>query len=205
MYVAAGRGGDQSGCMDFVVAATHFSKKYWADARDCCEGWGPTAGKQDHWYVVAVEHFTGSTGSPSEMCGAAEGVDPEGASRLWDREAARRSLKVSAVLMAYMYLHPPCGQANSAAPGFPATTAPLTPAPLTLPLSPCLHNPFPFFSTLPLSVCFTPAAEQTLLLKCVRVGTYHPTIAGPGCYAMKPEDYDKLRQFFAPLVADVQG
>ena len=139
------------------------------------------------------------------MYGAAEGVGWEGASRLWDKEAVRRSLTVSAVFMAYMYLHPPCGHANSAVPGFPATNALLTPAPLTLPLSPCLHNPFRFFSTSPSPVCFTPAAEQTLLLKCLRVGTYHPTIAGPGCYAMKPEDYDKLRQFFAPLVADVQG
>ncbi len=39
------------------------------------------------------------------------------------------------------------------------------------------------------------------LIRCLRSGTYNPS-SNVGCYAMRPEDYDTLRGFFAPLIAE---
>ena len=55
---------------------------------------------------------------------------------------------------------------------------------------------------------FTRAYYDTLsptnkdaLLRCVRSGTYNPD-SSVGCYAMRPDDYDTLKGFFGPLIAD---
>ena len=48
------------------------------------------------------------------------------------------------------------------------------------------------------------AENKAALIRCVRSGTYNPD-SGVGCYAMRPEDYDELRGFFAPLIADYHG
>ncbi|KAG1668635.1 hypothetical protein FOA52_002488 [Chlamydomonas sp. UWO 241] len=45
---------------------------------------------------------------------------------------------------------------------------------------------------------------QDRLMRCLRSGTYNAD-SGVGCYAMQPEDYDDLRGFFAPLIADYHG
>ena len=46
--------------------------------------------------------------------------------------------------------------------------------------------------------------NKAALIRCVRSGTYNPT-SSVGCYAMRPEDYDTLRGFFAPLISDYHG
>ena len=43
--------------------------------------------------------------------------------------------------------------------------------------------------------------NKAALVRCLRSGTYNAD-SGVGCYAMRPEDYDTLRGFFAPLIAD---
>ena len=48
------------------------------------------------------------------------------------------------------------------------------------------------------------AENKVALLRCVRSGTYNPE-SSVGCYAMRPEDYDTLRGFFAPLISDYHG
>ena len=45
---------------------------------------------------------------------------------------------------------------------------------------------------------------QAALIRCVRSGTYNPD-SSVGCYAMRPEDYDTLKGFFGPLIADYHG
>ena len=44
-------------------------------------------------------------------------------------------------------------------------------------------------------------ADKAALVRCVRSGTYNEN-SNVGCYAMRPEDYDTLRGFFAPLIAE---
>ena len=46
--------------------------------------------------------------------------------------------------------------------------------------------------------------NRAALIRCVRSGTYNPS-SSVGCYAMRPEDYDTLRGFFAPLISDYHG
>jgi len=46
--------------------------------------------------------------------------------------------------------------------------------------------------------------NKAALIRCVRSGTYNPD-SSVGCYAMRPEDYDTLRGFFGPLIAEYHG
>ena len=46
--------------------------------------------------------------------------------------------------------------------------------------------------------------DKKTLIQCCRSGTYNPS-SSVGCYAMRPDDYDKLKGFFGPLIQDYHG
>ncbi len=46
--------------------------------------------------------------------------------------------------------------------------------------------------------------SDSLSISPFHSGTYNPD-SKVGCYAMRPEDYDTLRGFFAPLIAEYHG